>query len=1133
MEALGGSVLAALFQVLFDRMASSEVVDSVQGRRLTIALLKKLNSLMNSVNAVLDDAEEKQVSKPAVKMWLDELKDAVFEADDLFDEISYRALRARLESPSQNSIRQATHLFSSLNPLKRGMKWKLEDVLRRIEYLVKQKDALGLRHGIGENPSLQRLPSTSLVDESGVYGRDGDKRAIMGMLLSDYGSHNAVGVIPIVGMGGVGKTTLAQIVYNDNVVRERFDLMAWVCVSKEADVSEVTKDILEEVTGRKCFSTTLNQLQVMLKEKLNGKKFLLVLDDVWNDKYAHWDILLRPLKSGTEGSKVVVTTRHETVASVMGTVVAYHLRELSDDDCWCLFLKHVFEEGKSGRHIELELIGREMVRKCRGLPLAAKTLAGLLRAKTDVAEWERVLKSDMWDLSNEDILPALRLSYHYLPSHLKQCFAYCALFPKDYVFEKEELVLLWMAEDFLVLGKECKTMEEVGGEYFHDLVARSFFQRSSVYPSCFIMHDLVNDLAKFVAGEFWFRLEGDDSREIGKRTRHLSYTSVEHDVSKKLESFQGAQLLRTFLLVEWSQLDEDVMRGLLQKFSRLRVLSLCCYRGLSELPKSLSKLKHLRYMNLSGSSIRRLPATICKLYNLQTLILFECKELVVLPTNMGRLINLLHLDIRGTNLKNMPPQIGQLRKLLRLSDFVVGIQGDCSIKELGELQHLQEQLRICSLQNVTIPRDALQANLKGKKNIKKLKLEWDNGDGDFMSHMEVLEQLQPHRNIESLSIDGYGGSRFPAWVGDFYYSNMVSLKLTGCWQCSSLPPLGQLVSLEDLWITGFDQLVVVGPDVYGNCLTKKPPFASLKSLTFELMPKWQEWNDECGAAFPLLQELYIRECPALTGALPGHLPSLTTLKIEGCPQLVASLPRSPDILRLHLKDNNRLMRFVKPCSFGLYHLIIEGFNCIDSLLQDMEQMCGLTSSLQEIEIKNCCEVKIFPVEMFPELKTLRFSSCPRLQRLFPPEANNDYLKNLSSLEIMDCPGLGSFLNRRLPAPNLSRFMLLGCSNLASFPGEKLLPSTLTSLKIGDFQNLTSLDFTGLRHLTGLRELEICNCPKLRSLPDEGLPFSLSSLSVFLCPLLEHRCQPYTGEDWPKICHIPHIEISFFQISCQS
>ncbi|CAI0461789.1 unnamed protein product [Linum tenue] len=187
-------------------------------------------------------------------------------------------------------------------------------------------------------------------------------------------------------MGGVGKTTLAQIVYNDNV----------------------------EVTGRKCFSTTLNQLQVMLKEKLNGKKFLLVLDDVWNDKYAHWDILLRPLKSGTEGSKVVVTTRHETVASVMGTVVAYHLRELSDDDCWCLFLKHVFE-----------------VRKCRGLPLAAKTLAGLLRAKTDVAEWERVLKSDMWDLSNEDILPALRLSYHYLPSHLKQCFAYCALFPKE------------------------------------------------------------------------------------------------------------------------------------------------------------------------------------------------------------------------------------------------------------------------------------------------------------------------------------------------------------------------------------------------------------------------------------------------------------------------------------------------------------------------------------------------------------------------------------------------------------------------------------------------------------------------------------------------------------------------------
>ena len=212
----------------------------------------------------------------------------------------------------------------------------------------------------------------------------------------------------------------------------------------------------------------------------------------------------------------------------MGTVTIHYLKQLSDEECWLLFAEHAFKNGNSHEYLDLEVIGKGIVHKCKDLPLAAKTLGGLLQSKEDPREWEKILKSDMWDLpeGKSDILPALRLSYHYLSSHLKRCFAYCLILPKDYEFRKEDLVLLWMAEDLLQQCKGNARMEERGEWYFDDLVSRSFFLRSRKNKSYFVMHDLVNDLAKFIAREFYFRLEIKESCEIARKTRHLSYVEL-------------------------------------------------------------------------------------------------------------------------------------------------------------------------------------------------------------------------------------------------------------------------------------------------------------------------------------------------------------------------------------------------------------------------------------------------------------------------------------------------------------------------------------------------------------------------------------------------------------------------------
>ena len=386
-----------------------------------------------------------------------------------------------------------------------------------------------------------------------MVGRVEIKEYMIKRLLSDNSTSRKkrIDVISIVGMGGAGKTTLAQLLYNDEPVQEHFQQKAWICVSEEFSLLKITKSILQTI-GSDTQGESLDLLQQNLKKCLVDQKFLLVLDDVWEKSTGEgeglrvplrraWETLRTPFLAAAEGSKVVVTTRDRKVAEIMRADI-HTLEGLSEEHSWSLFEKLAFEDEESGPYPQLESIGRKIVAKCKGLPLAVKSLGSLLYSKTDASEWEKILESEIWSLKDDEILPSLILSYQDLPLHLKQCFAYCSIFPKDYEFDKESLILLWMAEGLVQFPKSNERMVEVGEQYLDELLSKCFFQKSVTKESGFVMHDLIHDLAQCISREFCIRFEVDKVSKIPENFRHVGGSlgsSVWRPLSKESVSVFG------------------------------------------------------------------------------------------------------------------------------------------------------------------------------------------------------------------------------------------------------------------------------------------------------------------------------------------------------------------------------------------------------------------------------------------------------------------------------------------------------------------------------------------------------------------------------------------------------------------
>ncbi|XP_030963482.1 putative disease resistance RPP13-like protein 1 [Quercus lobata] len=471
-----------------------------------------------------------------------------------------------------------------------------------------------------------------------------------------------------------------------------------------------------------------------------------------------------------------------------------------------------------------------------------------------------------------------------------------------YEFEKEKLVLLWMAEGL----PQNRGKEDDGNKCFDELLSESFFQQSSAKNSRFLMHDLVDDLAAHLSWKHFSRLEDNNSSHISVSTLYLSLCRGKYDYSVIFESIDKAKFLRTFLPIDHESccLSSNELQNMLCKLQFLRVLSLSHYH-ITELPASIGNLKHLRFIDLSHTGIRLLPDSVCGLCNLKTLILSNCHSLTKLPENMWRLINLRHLDISGTDLS-------RLKRLQTPPYFVVGKRSGSMLKELGGLRDLHGTLHISKLQNVVSENDPVGARLFTKKYLDELVLEWSNNTVD---QENVLEALQPNSKMKKLSINFYCGTRFPNWVGHMLFSGMVSLRLSNSNNCSSMPPLGQLPSLEVLIIEWMDAVKSVGPEFCGM----DKPFKSLKTLTFEGMSEWEEWVsfEVGGGEFPSLIELCIRRCPKLKGNLPKQLPSVVKVEISESQELVTAIMTEASLHKrtLHYQEKVLFISEDKVASF--------------------------------------------------------------------------------------------------------------------------------------------------------------------------------------------------------------------------
>jgi Leucine-rich repeat (LRR) protein len=1083
--------------------------------------LQSLTNTVSTIKAVLLDAEEKQATagSHAVKDWIGKLEDAIYDADDLLDDVSIEALRREIMTHDKKAKKVRIFFSESIQFASRlKMARKIKAIKKRLDAINVDRKNFQLEVRQVETRVVgnrERDHTHSFVPAEVVVGREVDKKAVIDHLMDSNVEEN-VSILPIVGIGGLGKTTLAQLVFNDEQIQKHFDLKMWVCVSDIFDVKNIVEKILESATNTKQPTVEMNTLVNYLRKEIKGKKYFLVLDDVWNGDHGKWCRLKEMLMGGARGSRILVTTRNEvvartirqeSVAKIIGTVESYSLKGLAEDASWYLFKEKAFAKGQEPENSIIVALGKEIVKKCQGVPLAITTIGSLLGSKNSETKWMSCKNNDLLKISqNEnDILPTLKLSYDHLPSHLKHCFVYCSLYPKDYEIDTSNLVKHWIAQGFVKSSDyQNRCLEEVGNEYFKDLLWRSFFQEAVTDRFGDVirckMHDLMHDLALSVAGSLIATLD-EKKTNVDEKTRHVSLLA---GYDRHISSFCEASRIRTFLYLSDDKYEIDCDE-LFSSFKFLRMLDLSG-RNLDSVPSSIGELKHLRYFDLSfNRKMKKLPDSITRLHNLQTLILSYCVSLEELPRDIKKLVNLRHLEIDYCkDLTYMPRGLGQLNNLRTLTTFVVhsgSHSRHCAdLRELNRLNKLRGCLEITNLGHVKgVASEYEAANLKDKQHLHALGLYWstkgDVNDWDVVEDEMSLEGFQPHPNLKDLDFYYYPGSRLPSWASSL--TNLIRFQLWGCKKCQYLPPLSQLPSLKTLILEYMDgiQYISDSNDFSSSSSVPTPFFPSLKYIYLYNCPNLKGWWRRRDSSMEVNSDSHnsvvIREHPLLPS-----FSRLSELWIRQCPMLT-SMPLFPHLEEeLHLYNTSW-----KP----LQHTMMMNMAALQIPTSTSTTSSPSTplSKLKCLSLRSITDLVTLPLQHFASVQDLYLGHCPELEL-----ANDE--------DEMQWQSLKSLFSLRFS----------GLPKLVSLPSGLQHATTLKNLKIRNCKSLTVVP-DWIHNCKSLQVFEISQCSNLTSLPEGMVRLtSLQRLKIEDCPILLRRCKRDIGEDWAKISHIPELDLRY-------
>lgn len=1032
--------------------------------------MQDLISNLEEIERLFLDADDNQ-EEDGIQVLIRNLKGAVQAADDFFDDIATQILRLKVIRFFYCTERIAFQL--QVYHKSKKIQKKINDI--RIGF-----DRFKLKPRSSE--SERRETTSFLLESEVILGRDEDIRVISKMLFPESLGNEKVSVIGIVGVGGIGKTAVAQLVYNSEQVSKFFDVKIWVYVSDDFVVETIIKHILESLHFESIdqefpFKDLLN----MLKRVLTDKRYLLVLDDVWNEDSKKWTQLMTQLICGAPGSKILVTTRSEIVADIIEVNTSFRLRGLSDDDSWILLKNFLFgnDDYHQMNHIILEQVGKKIATNCRGVPQLIRTVASMLHGKYEEHEWLEVLQGDFWKQGHVEHF--LKSSYQHLSSELKQCFVHCLVYPKGWLIEKKEFIQLWMAQGYLEGLDDEREMEDVGYEFLSTLQKSSFFQPdeklSDDNQDSFKVHDLMYDLALLVDGNnYSLGRERDNtpihmcfSPEFNNTNlsgfpgapgslekfllQHIFFPRVSNNLNllgSMLKDFlqhmcfpqDYARKLRTIFLQRAN--DREIAQmprewPFILRLKRLRTLSMS-HSSLMKLSYFIGELKHLRYLDLSWCvKLVSLPKSIANLVNLQTLKLTGCEKLQFSTKIVTKLISLRHLEIhRCKAFKDMMPAgLGKLSSLQSLSNFYVVNDKKKKAGKLNELQNLNSlrgNLEINRLDQVSnVKLDSQNVNLKQKYLLDSLDLNWENRN-DIEESFQLLENLCPHQHLKRLHVKWYPGDRFSTWLSSIKYLSHISL--FGFDNCKSLPPLENLENLKSLEISSMKVLDCIELGFHPAATI----FQSLERLVFsgcQNFRGWKRMKDQVGVDNLLLPQF----C------------RLSQLIINKCPKL-ADLPTFPNVEELQL---------------------------CESMVKPLKETLDMASS----------SLSSTPLSMLKSLKIE--GKLPNISLL--PSQWKQNLISLEHLEIGDADKPDIWFKGNFPS--LQKVVIYGCDL-------KALPSKIC-------------DVFSLQHI------KMMGCHKLASLPKEMVKLTkLATIEIWDCPLLVERCQEETGADWPQVKHVKKI-----------